>query len=311
MKLSQMLVGLALLLVLAACGKAPVPATESEEAAHQATTEGARVVAITPEAAREAGIETGEVGPAHVRELLPLYGVIQPNAERMRAVSARFAGVVKTVTARIGDAVRAGDVLATVESNDSLQTYAVTAPIDGIVTTRDVNPGETVAEKPLFTVADLSTVWVQLSLFPNDRARVKVGQYVRVRAASGPSIDTGRIVWVSMVGAAENQSVIARALLDNHTHQWTPGLYVSGEVIVSESSVPLAVHVTAIQNVEEQPVVFVRTARGFELRPVRLGRRDSEMVEVLEGLRAGEPYVTVGSFLVKAEFGKAGAKDED
>lgn len=237
--------------------------------------------------------------------------VIQLNAERMRTVTARFAGVVKTVTKRIGDAVHAGDILATVESNDSLQTYAVTAPIAGIVTARDVNPGETVSEKALFTVADLSTVWVELAMFPNDLARVKVGQNVQVKSVDAGLTGSGRIVWVSLLGASESQSVTARVLLENRSHQWKPGLYVSGEVVLSEASVPLTVRATAVQSVEGQTVVFVRNARGYEVRPVKLGRHDSEVIEVLEGLKTGEPYVSAGSFLVKAELGKAGAKDED
>lgn len=312
MKKLWIVLAVAASLSTAACGKpgAP-PASKEKEGEHEAGGARTKDVEIAPEAAKEAGIETAVAGPALLRELLPLYGVIAPNAERMRSVSARFAGVVKTVTAHIGDAVTAGEVLATVESNDSLQTYPVTAPIAGAITAREVNPGETVGEKPLFTVADLSSVWVELSLFPGDRPRVKIGQNVRVKAVNGAATGSGRIVWVSMVGTADTQSVTARVLLDNRAHRWTPGLYVSGDVIVGEHPVPLAIQATAIQSIDGRNVVFVRGPRGFAARPVRVGRSDSDMVEILEGLKAGEAYVSVGSFLVKAELGKTGAADED
>jgi cobalt-zinc-cadmium efflux system membrane fusion protein len=321
MKNGVSILWLAALLALGACNKKAAPAALHKESVQAGAVEAkksearkpdsANEVQITPEAAKEAGIDTVPAGPALLHEVLPLYGLIQPNAERMRAVSARYPGVVQAVTKRVGDAVRSGEVLARVESNESLQTYSVTAPIAGIVTARDVNPGETVAEKALFTVADLSTVWVELSLFPNDLSRVRVGQNVRVKSVDGGLSGAGRLVWVSVLGTSESQSVTARVLLENRNHQWTPGLYVSGEVILSEATVPLAVRTSAVQSVDGQSVVFVRNARGYEVRPVKLGRQDSEVIEVLDGLRAGEPYVVTGSFLVKAELGKAGAKDED
>ena len=321
MKNGVIILWLAALLALGACSKKTAPATLPKETVQSGTDEAEKSAApktnrmnevqITPEAAKEAGIDTLPARPGVLHEVLPLYGLIQPNAERMRAVSARYAGVVKTVTKRVGDAVRSGEVLASVESNESLQTYPVTAPIAGIVTARDVNPGETVGEKALFTIADLSTVWVELSLFPNDLSRVRVGQNVRVKSVDGGLSGSGRLVWVSVLGTSESQSVTARVLLENRNHQWTPGLYVSGEVILSEATVALAVRASAVQSVEEQSVVFVRNAEGYEVRPVKLGRRDSEVIEVLDGLRPGEPYVASGSFLVKAELGKAGAKDED
>jgi cobalt-zinc-cadmium efflux system membrane fusion protein len=311
MKRQLIVLTLAALIVLSACDKTTALPPAAETAAHEERAESANVAEITPEAAKVAGIETMPAGPALLHETLPLNGVIEPNAERVRTISARFAGVVKTVTKRVGDAVGAGEVLATVESNDSLQTYPVTAPIAGIITARDVNPGETVADKALFTVADLSTVWVELSLFPHDLPRVRIGQSVRIKPVSGGSTSSGRIVWVSALGTAESQSVTARVLLENRRHEWRPGLYVSGEVIVSEAPVPLAVRAAAIQSLDGQTVVFVRTARGYVPREVKLGRQDSELIEVLDGLRPGEPYVSLGSFLVKAELAKAGAKDED
>ena len=180
---------LALVLLLSACGGGESPATAEAamakpEAAHaegEEEHEGeGEHVELSAEQIAAAGLEVVEAGPAQIRETLPLYGTIAPNAERMREVAARFPGVIRSVAKRIGDSVRQGETLATVESNESLQTYAVTAPLTGVVTARNANPGEQTGDKPLFTVADLSTVWVELSLFPRDVARIRVGQQVRV-----------------------------------------------------------------------------------------------------------------------------------
>ena len=96
---------------------------------------------LTPEKIAQAGIKTEVAGPATIREVLPLYGTITPNAERVRDVSARFPGTIRNVAKKIGDAVRQGETLATVESNESLQAYAITAPLGGVVTVRNANPG--------------------------------------------------------------------------------------------------------------------------------------------------------------------------
>ena len=290
------------LLTLSACGKSEAPA---EAPTADGEVQGsAQHAAISVEAAEAAGIETAQVAPAALREVLPLYGVIQPNADRMRQVSARFAGVVRSVRKTVGDSVESADVLATVESNDSLQTYSVTAPIAGVITARWVNPGETVGEKALFSVTDLSTVWVELTLFPRDLPQVRAGQQVSVKSVDGGSSGAGKIVWVSPLGASANQSITARVLLDNVQRKWTPGLYVNCEVVLSEAVVPLAVRATAVQTLDGQATVFVQTARGFEARPVRLGRSDGELTEVLDGIKAGEHYVSVNSFTVKADIEK-------
>lgn len=284
-------------------------AAEGEEGEHGEEGEQAEGLKLTPEGRKAAGLVIAAAGPATLVEAVPLFGVVQPNAERVRIVTARFPGVVRSVAVKVGDSVRQGQTLATVESNESLQVYAVTSPQIGAVTERFTNTGEQAGGQPLFTVADLSSVWVELSLFPRDRSRIKVGQAVRVKAADGGLSADGKIVFVSPLGSSTTQSLTARVLLDNRDGRWTPGLYVQGEVAVSESSVPLAVPVTAIQELESGPSVFVDEEKGLEARAVKTGRSDGRVVEILEGLKAGEDVVGEGSFVLKAEMSKS--EDDD
>lgn len=265
-------------------------------------------LALTPEQIKAAGIELAQAGPATIRETLPLYGVVAPNAERVREVTARYPGVIRSVSTAIGSNVRQGQSLASVESNESLETYAVTAPLSGVVTARNANPGEQTGEKALFTVADLSTVWVELSLFPRDVAKVRVGQDVRVKNADANRSVTGKLVYVAPFGSSSNQTLTARVLLDNADGRWSPGLYVTADVILAESPANLAIRNEAVQNLEGRNVVFVAEGKGFEPRPVKLGRSDGETSEVLEGIRAGETYATHNSFILKAELGKGEAE---
>lgn len=295
------------LIALAGCGGAdPAPPDAPvEEAAHAAH------VPFTAAQIAAAGITLETAGPATLRETLPVYGSIVPNAERVRQVTARFPGQARTVSKQTGSSVRAGETLATIESNESLQVYAVVAPLSGVITARNINPGEQTGDAALFTVADLSTVWVELALFPRDVPRVKTGQTVRITSADAGLEGDGRIVYVAPFGSASNQTVIARVLIDNATRQWSPGLYVTAHVTLGESAAPLTVAAAALQTLDGASVVFVRTAAGFEPHRVRAGRADGRFIEVLDGLVAGDVYAARNSFIIKAELGKGSAAHAD
>jgi len=297
-------------LAVAACGDStPTEAAHPDEHAHADEEEGGHI-SLTPEQIKAAGISLMQAGPARIRESLPLYGVIAPNAERLRDVAARFPGVIRSVAKKIGDPVREGETLATVEANESLQTYAVTALLSGVVIARSANPGEQTGDKTLFTVADLSTVWVELSLFPRDVAKVRVGQSVRVKSNEAGLEAVGTVVYVAPFGQTANQTLTARVLLDNPEFRWAAGLYVTAEVTLAETSVPLAIRHAAVQTLEGRSVVFVQGDAGFAAREVALGHSDGEYSEVVSGLKAGDTYAARGSFILKAELGKGEAEHE-
>lgn len=286
------------------------PHEEGESHGQDERAERGDDIELSAEEITAAGIDVVEAGPAKIRESLPLYGVIAPNAERVREVIARYPGVIRTVTKQVGDAVRQGETLATVESDESLETYPVVAPIAGVVTARSANPGEQTADKVLFTVADLSSVWVELSLFPRDLAKVRIGQPVRVSNADAGMGAEGKITYVAPLGTAASQTLAARVLLENAERRWAPGLYVTAEVTLSETQVNVAIRNQALQTLEGRNVVFARTGNGFDPHPVRLGRTDSEHTEIVEGLAAGESYASRNSFILKAEIGKGEAEHE-
>ena len=314
MKPSAMMLTFLLIPALAACSGEPsadtagAPTTAEADAEHEEGGDSASHIELTAEQIASAQIGIATAGPASVRERQPLYGVIAPNAERVRDVTARFPGVIRSVTKRVGDPVRQGETLATVESNESLQTYAVVAPLSGVITARSANPGENTSDKALFTVADLSTVWVELSLFPRDIATVRVGQAVRVRGADNAQSADGEVVYVAPFGSSASQTLTARVLLDNSERRWPPGLYVTAELTLATTPVPLAVRSEALQTIEDRTVVFVRNEEGFEARTVQIGRSDGEIAEVLSGIEPGDSYATGNSFILKAELGKGAAE---
>lgn len=309
---SALLIVFTLLVSLAGCGESNSAAEKNAaKETHEETTPAAQKVSIDAAAARNAGIALSTAGPASLKETLSLYGVVQPNAERTRTVVARFPGVVKSVNKTLGDTVKAGDVLATIESNDSLQTYALKAPMAGTITARNVNAGESVVEQTLFTITDLATVWVDLSLFARDMGQVKVGQDVAVRAADGGPTSNGKVVWLSALGSATTQSRSARVLLDNSKGLWTPGLYVTGELTLTERPVALAVLSTALQTLDGKTVVFAASNNAYEARAVKVGTNDGTLTEIVAGLEPNTSYVSANSFLIKADIEKSSAEHDE
>lgn len=301
---------------LTGCGRReaqPMPVASPPATQHAADGQAhaANRIALTEAQIRASGITVEEAGPARVRETLVLYGTVAVNAERVREVTARYPGLVRTVTRRVGDAVRAGETLATVESNESLRTYPVTAPLSGVVIQRNINPGEYSGDRALFTVADLSTVWVELSIFPRDITRVHVGQTVRVKIPDSSSSADGRVVYVAAIGQAASQTLTARALLDNSDRRWAPGLYVSAEITLAEAHAAVAIRNDALQTLDGHPVVFVKSGEGFAPARVTLGRRDSGLTEIVSGLERGARYAAANSFILKAELAKGEAAHED
>lgn len=287
-----------------------MPAPAKQEKAHAEEEHEEKAAALTDAQLKTAAIELAQVEPASIRETLSFYGTVEANGERVQQVSARFIGAVRSVNKKVGDAVREGEVLATVESNESLKTYSITSALTGVVAERHINVGEQTNDKTAFVVADLSTVWVDIAVFPRDAAKVRVGQVVRVGNPANDITAEGEIIAVAALGTSANQSLSARVLLNNAERQWTPGLFVNADVILAKKPVALAIRNEALQDHEGKQVVFVKGKEGFEPRPVKLGRTDGEISEVLGGVKAGETYASKNSFIIKAELGKDGAEHE-
>ncbi len=265
---------------------------------------------IAADAAERAGVAVEAAGPAALAETLSVYGQVKLNADCIARATPRFAGVVREMRKSLGDTVTSGEVLATIEANDSLATYEVKAPRSGVIIERFAAPGETVAEgAPLCIIADLSEVWVDLNIPRGDQARVRPGQPVTLRSEGAPDI-TCTIAWLSPLGSAETQTLTARVVVPNPDGRWRPGLFVKAGITVATTEATVAVKESALQTLFDFDVVFSRHGDTYQARPLELGRRSGGRVEVRKGLKAGELYVTENSFLIKADIGKAGASHD-
>ena len=265
---------------------------------------------IAPEMSARAGVEVATAGPGVLREQLTLYGTVEVSPERRLHVTPRFPGVIHSLSVNIGDSVRAGETLAVVESNESLQIYDVTAPISGIVTERKANPGERAGGGPLFEITDFSSVVADLTVFPGDHAQLARGQHVRIRASTAAVEGEGRITSLTPVHHTAIPTWRARVTLQNDDGRWSPGLFVVAQVTIRETQVPLSIPLSALQVFRDWQVVFLNADDRYQAQPLALGRRDSESAEVLSGLAPGDRYVVSNSYLIKADIEKSGASHD-
>jgi membrane fusion protein, heavy metal efflux system len=189
--------------------------------------------------------------------------------------------------------------------------YALKSPINGVITRKQVVAGQVIdMSQILFEVADLNTVWAEVSIPTKDLGVVKVGQSVTVGATAFAQTEAGKITYIAPLIDAQSRTATARVVLNNQKRNWLAGLPVNIDLVADEVNVPLAVSLEAIQSLHYGDVVFGRYGDNFEARPVELGRRDGKYVEVLSGLNEGEQYAAGNSFIVKAELGKAGASHD-
>ncbi|MBY0498651.1 MAG: efflux RND transporter periplasmic adaptor subunit [Nitrosomonas sp.] len=189
----------------------------------------------------------------------------------------------------------------------NITQYEIRAPISGIIIAKAVALGEVLKEdREIYTVADVSTVWTAVTVYPKDLNVIRVGQKVSVKATAYDIESEGTVTYISTLIGGQTRTATARVELDNTDGKWRPGMFINAELVAEEIAVPVAVSVDAIQTFRDWSVVFGRYDQYFEIRPLKLGRSDGDMVEVLEGFARGEQYAGGNSFALKAELGKAG-----
>jgi cobalt-zinc-cadmium efflux system membrane fusion protein len=261
--------------------------------------------------ATESGIRVAPAGPGVIADEHEVQGLLTPMEGRVANVMARFPGPVRSLRANVGDSVRAGQALASVESNLSLTTYTVSAPISGMVLARNASVGSVASEgSPLFEIADLSSLWVDLHIFGSDAQHIRPGVPVKVTRMSDGAVVETVLERVLPGTATASQSTVARATIANADGLWRPGSAVKARITVERQPAALVVPISALQNFRDWEVVFIRVGDTYEVRPVELGKRDAQQVEVLSGLKAGDAVVTEQSYLIKADIEKSGASHD-
>jgi len=257
----------------------------------------------------KANILVESAGPQTLKFKERLFGVIAPVTANTAEVKPTYKGKVSSVNVSIGDRVTQGQTLAKVINASSGISYDVVSPIAGEITERLVSAGEVVDDQLLFEVSDLSSVWVELSAFPENIERLQEGLVAEVFDLHQHERVRGEVIYIApmMTGG---HIARARVLIDNASGHWRPGMHVQADVNTHDRQVPLAVKTDAIQTFRDMPVVFAKYGNTFEVRMVELGESDGEYIEVTGGLTPNTPYVIKNSYILKADVLKDGASHD-
>jgi cobalt-zinc-cadmium efflux system membrane fusion protein len=190
------------------------------------------------------------------------------------------------------------------DPNESLTEYDITAPFDGKVIKKDITIGEELKEDSVaFIIADLSTVWVDLSIYQKDLPFVLEGQNMLISAGRDIPDTKGKISYISPIINQETRTAIARVILPNPEGHWRPGLFVTAQFIGEGIPVKTLITKSALQNLGDKTCVFIyHPGEGFEPQEITVGLTNKTHAEIISGLKVGQRYVTKGAFDLKAKI---------
>ena len=189
------------------------------------------------------------------------------------------------------------------EQESQLTKFEITAPFNGTVIDKHITLGEVVSDDAdVFVVADLSSVWVDLHVYPKDLMKIKKGQKVIISADQMIPDAEGVISYVGPVVGAESRTALARVVLANSTGVFRPGLFVTAKVTIDNVEADVIVPKDAVQTLDGKKYVFTKDEHGFEPSVVNLGQSNTGFVQVTSGLNPGQQYVTKGAFELKAKI---------
>lgn len=363
---------------LLACGDKPPSEAGEEAAGEEHAAGGTDVVLLDSAALRIANIRTAPVTTV-ASTGLRVTGTITYDANRVSHVGPRTDGRIVRMGADIGSRVRAGGVLAILESpqigqlraeereaeallkiaqenyareqrleqqgissrkelldaeadlrraeatirsvteklrvlgattHGSGGQYALTAPFNGVVVAREASLGEMASPADqIFTIANLSRVWIELDIYERDLSRVRPGQTVDVSTTAYPGrAFPGKIVYVGDIVDPQKRTVRARVEIPNPSGALRPGMFATALIQVGNAGPELVVvPQSAVQEVEGRNVVFVTGDRPGEFRalPIEIGEATEDgMITVLSGLKAGDAIVVTGAFALRSELAK-------
>jgi multidrug efflux pump subunit AcrA (membrane-fusion protein) len=296
---------------IAGCGKKESPA---EEADASETSHEENVVTLTPQNLQHVSIQTETAAAGNLKITLKAAGRVTENLNKTARVSSTLEGRLTKLNFDINDRVKAGDVLALVQTPELLgKPLEIKAPIDGVIIERAKAIGELVdKDTPIYTISDPSDLWVIAEIKERDLGVVKVGQDATFKVLAYPDREFhGRVVRLGNQLETDSRTLEARIETSNADGLLKPGMFADVEITTTIAKETLVISDSALQSEGDEQIVFVAREGGkFEKRVVRLGMEQRGRVQVLKGLKPGEPVVTDGSFILKSEMLKGELGEE-
>ena len=371
----------ALALALAGCSEtAPTAVAEktvAKDEKHEGDEHGNEaLIKLSPDEIQRAGIRTEALEEKEVRDELTVTATVQPNQDAIVRIAPRISGRIMQAPARLGDIVKAGQLLATLDSlemgeahsaylqamsefrlaaaaferaerlhaeqvipskdyqraraehekaraqlasaenrlrllgapanslsgKSAVSTFPLTAPRSGTVIEKQARLGELAKpDEPLFTVADLSTLWIEADIAEKDLVRVRKGAQANTTVEAYPDeIFPGKVTYVGEVMDKETRTIRARIEVPNAKGLLKPDMFATATISSGSPRKALMLPGSAVTLIQGIPVVFVEEGEGFEARPIEIAERLTNRVVVKSGLKSGELVVVEGVYALKA-----------
>ncbi len=190
--------------------------------------------------------------------------------------------------------------------------YPVTTPLAGTVIDKHAVVGAQVEAAALFTVADLSTVWLEADVFERDLAALTIGSPASVTTAAYPDqVFEGRLTYLAATMDTTSRTVKARIEVGNASGRLKPGMYATVRITSSAKVSALVLPAQALTLMQDKPTVFIATPRGFEPRTVETASRSDGSVEIRQGLAPGEKVAVSGAYALKSRILKSSLAKDD
>lgn len=259
-----------------------------------------RQVHLTPEQARMLDIKVVQATHRPMAQLLGLNGQIQLLPDAQADVSIRISGSVTAIDVNLGDSVKTGQRLATVQSRlvgNPPPSVAVNAPIAGIIDARNINLGQAVEPNTvLFHISNRDKLLVIAQVYEEDLGKVKVGQEVNVHVLSYPKQTfPGQVTLIEPNLDPLTRTVNVRITLDNKEGLLKPGMFVRANVILSHNKAALVVPNAALLQADNEQFVFVQNGGTYKRVDVKVGAVEDDYSEIIDGLVPGDLVVTQGN----------------
>lgn len=295
---------------LAGCGQKAEPAAETKpEAKHDDN-----IVTLTPENLKHVSLKTEPATLSSLGTTLKAAGRISANLNKTAKVTSTFEGRLTKLNFDLNDRVKAGDVMALVESPELLgRQLEIKAPIEGVIIDRKATTGELVDKaKEIYTISDPTQLWAIAEVKERDIAAVKLGQDATFAALAYPDEKFhGKVVLIGNQVESGSRTIEVRIAVDNADGRLKPGMFADVEIVTTILDNVLLIPDSALQTDGEEQIVFVALdGNKFEKRMVKLGLEQAGRVQILSGVKAGENVVTEGSFILKSEMLKGQLGEE-
>jgi multidrug efflux pump subunit AcrA (membrane-fusion protein) len=287
---------------------------EAPEQAEHAEKHEDNIVILTKQNLEHVEIKTEVITPGDIEMTLKAAARVSENLNKTAKISSTLEGRLVKLNVDLNDRVKAGDVLALVQTPELLgRALELKAPIDGVIIDRKATTGELVSkEKEIYVISDPADLWVIAEVKERDIGAVKVGQDATFSVIAYPGdVFRGKVVRTGNQVEAESRTLEVRIDVDNSDGRLKAGMFADVEIVTTTLRDVVVIPDKAVQTDEDKQVVFVALdEHRFEKRVVRLGLERHGRVQVLEGVKLGEKLVTEGSFILKSEMLKGELGEE-